>query len=262
MEHLFGCTAKVDAPFYKLDARVKLLAILGFIVVITTLSSFLALGLGILFLFTLALLARVEMMTVIKRVLWIFPFAGMLVVVFPFITPGDPLWQGQAGPFTLTATAQGLTWAAVLALRVFNAILALTLLTATTSFRELMQAFRSLRVPEVFVQTVEFMVRYIMVLLDEVSRMRVARQARCFQSGHSLLHWHTVKTLGQMIGVLFLRSCGRGERVYLAMLARGLTTGGVTRPGGSLRIQDVGWGFLITIIAVGLWLVEAGVYLW
>lgn len=262
MEHLFGCTTKGDSAFYKLDARVKLLAILAFIVIVTTLGSFLALGLGIIFLLTLALISKVEMMAVVKRVLWIFPFAGVLVVVFPFITPGDPVWQGQAGPFSLTATSQGLVWAAVLALRVFNAVLALTLLTATTSFRELMLALRSLKVPEVFVQTVEFMVRYILVLLDEANRMRVARQARCYKRGSSLLHWHTIKTLGQMIGVLFLRSCGRGERVYLAMLARGLSSGGLARSEGSLRIQDLGWGALITVFAMGLWLVEAGVYRW
>lgn len=262
MEYLFGCTTKIDSPLHKLDARVKLLAILGYIIVITTLSSFFALGAGIIFLLALALLSRVELMMVIKRLFWVFPFAGALVVIFPFITPGDPVWQAQAGGFTLTATAQGLAWALVLALRVLNAVLALTLLTATTSFRELMQTFRDLRVPAVFVQTIEFMIRYILVLVDEAGRMRIARQARCFKKGRSLLDYHTVKTLGQMIGVLFLRSCGRGERVYLAMLARGLSANRVDRPGRNLGVRDVGWGALITVFAVSLWLAEAGVYKW
>ncbi|MEW5954155.1 MAG: cobalt ECF transporter T component CbiQ [Bacillota bacterium] len=262
MEYLFGCTTRINSPLHKLDARVKLLAILGYIVIITTLSSFFALALGIIFLLALALLSRVELVMIIKRLLWIFPFAGALVVIFPFITPGDPVWQARVGMITLTATAQGLSWALVLALRVLNAVLALTLLTATTSFRELMQTFRDLRVPAVFVQTIEFMVRYILVLVDEANRMRVARQARCFKKGRSLLDYHTVKTLGQMIGVLFLRSCGRGERVYLAMLARGFSSVTVSRAGRNICVRDVGWGALIAVVAVCLWLAEAGVYKW
>jgi len=38
-----------------------------------------------------------------------------------------------------------------------------------------------------------------------------------------LFHFFTLKTLGQLIGVLFMRSWERGERVYLAMAARGFT---------------------------------------
>jgi cobalt/nickel transport system permease protein len=48
-------------------------------------------------------------------------------------------------------------------------------------------------------------------------RMRIARESRGF-SGGSLRSWPVV---ARSAGALFIRSYERGERVHLAMLARG-----------------------------------------
>ena len=47
--------------------------------------------------------------------------------------------------------------------------------------------------------------------------MKRARDSRCF--GGKWI-WHA-KTIGHMIGTLFLRSYERGERIYIAMVSRG-----------------------------------------
>jgi cobalt/nickel transport system permease protein len=62
-----------------------------------------------------------------------------------------------------------------------------------------------------------FMYRYSFILIDEMHRMRRARDSRSF-GGRWL--WQT-RVIGHMVGTLFLRSFHRGERVYLAMLSRG-----------------------------------------
>jgi cobalt/nickel transport system permease protein len=62
-----------------------------------------------------------------------------------------------------------------------------------------------------------FMYRYSFILIDEMHRMKRARDSRSF-GGRSF--WQT-QVIGHMIGTLFLRSFHRGERVYLAMLSRG-----------------------------------------
>ncbi|GAI20757.1 unnamed protein product, partial [marine sediment metagenome] len=51
----------------------------------------------------------------------------------------------------------------------------------------------------------------------EVMRMKQARDSRNF-GGKRL--WQ-IRTIGNMIGTLFIRSYERGERVYAAMVARG-----------------------------------------
>ena len=61
------------------------------------------------------------------------------------------------------------------------------------------------------------MYRYIFILVDEVMRMTRARDSRSF-GGRWL---RQIGTVGNMIGVLFIRSYERGERVYAAMMARG-----------------------------------------
>ena len=71
--------------------------------------------------------------------------------------------------------------------------------------------------PRVMVMILSFMYRYIFVLVDEVMHIKQARDSRNF-GGKRL--WQ-LRTIGNMIGTLFIRSYERGERVYAAMVARG-----------------------------------------
>jgi cobalt/nickel transport system permease protein len=61
------------------------------------------------------------------------------------------------------------------------------------------------------------MVRYVSVVSGDLQRMRVARESRGY-SGGRVGH---LKAVAAGAGSLFVRSYERGERVHLAMLARG-----------------------------------------
>jgi cobalt/nickel transport system permease protein len=93
------------------------------------------------------------------------------------------------------------------------------LLAATATFPGVLRALESLRTPRLLVLTASFMFRYVFVIADEARRMRTALSARGYHPRHLLASG----ALGRMVGALFLRSYARGERVYLAMLARGFT---------------------------------------
>ena len=86
-----------------------------------------------------------------------------------------------------------------------------------TPFRTLLVAIRRLGVPGTLVATLQFMYRYLFVLTEELDRMVQARRARTFRRT-GRLDWGLLTGL---IGILFLRSYERGERVHAAMLARG-----------------------------------------
>ena len=90
------------------------------------------------------------------------------------------------------------------------------------------------------------MYRYIFVLVDEILRMKQARDSRNF-GGNRL--WQ-LRTIGNMIGTLFIRSYERGERVYAAMLARGYVGRTRTLNRLNFRLADVyfGIGFGLVII--------------
>jgi cobalt/nickel transport system permease protein len=110
-------------------------------------------------------------------------------------------------------------------------VLAATLLAATTEPRSLLRGLERLRLPQVLVQILMFMIRYADVVGGELRRMRVARESRGFQARHL----GALRVLGTAAGSLFIRSYERGERVHLAMLSRGysgrLPTGPVTAVG-------------------------------
>ncbi len=67
------------------------------------------------------------------------------------------------------------------------------------------------------VATLQFMERYRHVLIDELDRMATARRARTFDR-RGALAW---SLLTGLIGMLFLRTFERAERVHGAMVARG-----------------------------------------
>ena len=261
MDILLG-QVKEDSPLYKVDARVKLLAILVFIAFTSTIKALTVLGIAAVFMLGMAAAARITPGIILKRLAWVIPFTGGMIVFFPFIMPGDAVLHLNLGLFSLTATDKGVAHAVMLSLRVFVAVMAVTLLVSTTKFSDLACALRNLRVPVIFVELIEFTIRYIFVLTDEVARMKTARRARNFQNGRSLFNRHTFRTLGQTVAVLFIRSYERGERIYSAMLARCYSGQIKTKEVFSLRTADWCWGLSIAAAGMCLRLVEFGGVVW
>lgn len=246
----------------RLDPRVKIVSLAGFIFIMTSSDSIAALLCGMAFLVLLGALAGVSLTMFAKRLLWILPFGGTMAIILPFVVPGAVIAQFHIGALALTMSLEGLIRAALLTLRMGLGIFAVTLLIATTGFGRLMLGLRQMHLPYVFVAMVEFTVRYINVLLDELKTMSLARKARGFESGRSFLHSRTFATLGSQVGVLFMRAGNRGERVYQAMLSRGYSgeTGAVLSNG--LRPFDIGLGFGILAMAMFLQVYDAGGWQW
>ncbi len=90
-------------------------------------------------------------------------------------------------------------------------------LASTTTVSELLRGLDRLRLPKVLTGIMSFMIRYGDVIADEMHRMRVARISR----GHDPRWIWQVKAVASSAGALFIRSFERGERVHVAMLARG-----------------------------------------
>ena len=76
--------------------------------------------------------------------------------------------------------------------------------------------------PRVVTAIAGFMVRYLgIVIAGEARRMHIARQSR----GYDPRWLWQARGVAASAGTLFVRSYERGERVHLAMLARGASTG-------------------------------------
>ena len=94
---------------------------------------------------------------------------------------------------------------------------AAVLLGATTTFPDVLHAMERLRVPPAATRRRALMYRYLFVVAGEARRMRLSLQARGYAPRSAL----QAGAIGRVAVALFLRSHDRGERVQLAMRARG-----------------------------------------
>lgn len=200
---------------------------------------------------------RTPLVYTLKRLLVISPFALAVVVLFPILEPGRPVWTLGLGPWTVNVTEEGLVRAGHLAAKFLLSAWATLLLLATTRFQDVLQGLTRLHVPRAFVVQLAFLYRYLWVLLDEVMRMRQARAAR----DGGLGPWRVRFDSGVgVLGVLFLRTYDRAERIYWAMAARGFD--GTLHAPIQSHMQAKDWVFLAGAVAVAgaAILLDKGIY--
>jgi len=180
-----------------------------------------------------------------------------VAITLVFTLPGQTLFTLQLGGWEIRASDAGLVRFGSVLVRSWLSVQMAILLVATTRIPDLLHALRHLRVPTLLVTILAFMVRYLSVLVDEVTRLLRARQARSAASaqgkaGGSLL-WRA-RIAGNMAGQLFLRSLERSDRIYSAMLARGFRGQYVTVNPHRMRRRD--W------LALGVALAALGMLQW
>ncbi|MEV4019168.1 cobalt ECF transporter T component CbiQ [Nonomuraea angiospora] len=231
-----------DSVVHRLPPQCKLLAVFAFaiVVVATPRERFWAFAVYAALLGAVAVAARVPLTYVLRRMVIEVPF-----MLFAFLIPVIGLGE-RTMVLGVSLSVPGL-WAAwnILAKATLG-VIASILLAATTEPRVILIGAQRLRLPALLVQIAMFMLRYMDVIVDEMRRMRVARESRGFEA-RDLRH---VPVIARSAGALFIRSYERGERVHLAMLSRGYT-------GKMPMIQDISasvrqWGIALALPAVAL----------
>ena len=203
------------SPVHRAPAHLKVLALLGFmlLVVATPRGWWPAYAGFLLVLVAVIAVSQVPPAYLLKRMVVEVPFV-VFAVLMPFIATGP-----RVEVLGVTVSEHGLAAAGALLAKGTLGVLASLTLAATTEPRHLLAGLERLRVPNLLVQIMGFMIRYLDVVTDEMGRMKVARESRGFRAS-SVRHW---PILARSSGALFIRSYERGERVHLAMLARGYT---------------------------------------
>ena len=104
------------------------------------------------------------------------------------------------------------------------AIVAVSAVAASTTVAETVGGLRRLRLPAWSCEMVALTARQLDVLRDEIGRLRLAGSIRAGTRG-ARGEWSAV---GRSLGVLFVRSMERMDRLQVAMAARGGTRLGAT----------------------------------
>jgi cobalt/nickel transport system permease protein len=247
MKHSFLDRYSNGASFiHRLDPRTKLITVFLFILAVSLTSQVLWLVFALYFVLvaTLIILSRVPVLYILKRSLVIIPFVLLVAVFIPFFKEGEPIASFHIWTWHVSATYYGLQVLVTILVKAWLSILSLILLTSTTKITDLLRGMEQLRLPRVMVMIFSFMYRYIFVLVDEVMRMKQARDSRNV-GGSRLRH---IKTVGSMAGTLFIRSYERGERVYTAMLSRGYD-------GRTRTLHQLNFGLSDLLFSIGFVLV-------
>lgn len=204
-----------DSPVHRAPPHVKIVALLGFVLVVVATprdwfwayAGFLA-GLGVVI-----AVSRVPVTSLLKRLVVEVPFV-VFAALLPFVASGP-----RVEVLGVAVSAPGLLAGWGLLVKGTLGVLASLTLAATTPADDVLRGLQRLRLPELIVQIMGFMVRYLDLVIDELSRMVVAMRSRGCDP-RAPRHW---PALAKALGALFIRSYERGERVHLAMLSRGYT---------------------------------------
>jgi cobalt/nickel transport system permease protein len=198
---------------HQIPPHIKILAGLLFIVVAvsTDITNWPAFVAYFAIIITITQIAKLPIITVFKRSLIEVPFV-LFALLMPFFGTGEVVEVGS-----LNLYVDGLLAGASIVVKGTLGILVAINLSATTTAREILNGLEILKMPTPMVQIASFMLRYVNVVNDEMLRMAVARASRGFEAT-GVRQWPVLATAA---GALFIRSYERGERVHLAMIARG-----------------------------------------
>ncbi len=206
--------------FHQWDPRFKVVSLFLFcymVVSLGTLSwSTVALGIAIL----AALACRIPLHRAGKRLLAMAGFLTMFLIVLPFTAP---LREGETlvylpGLDGLPLHMAGFFLALMVVIKACAVALMMEPLFATAPLSVTLAALSRLGVPDSVGQMVLLSHRYIFVFLHEMTRMYRGMRVRGFVPATDIA---TMNAMGNFLGMLFVRSFERTQRVYEAMLCRG-----------------------------------------
>ncbi len=224
--------AKRKGLLQSLDPRVKLVSMVVLIFAVAMTRDIRLLAIVYVLTLVFAWASRIELGFFIKRV-WVFIpiFAGiiMIPILFNVFMPGDALVtlatlgpNAHLGPFALppflTITSQGMMVAILFILRVATCVSAAVLLFLTTPRDLLFKSLRSIKVPKVYVLTLDMCYRYIFLFTNMVRDFYTAKKSRSIKT---LPMMEEQKWVGGRVGYTLIKSLSMSEKVHGAMVSRG-----------------------------------------
>lgn len=249
-----------DSPIHQLDARVKILAVLLFIIILFLIRGIFEYAIITLFLVAVIKLSKVPfkfMIRGLKPILYILIFTVALNVL---MTPGTELFKLDLRIFTLLVTVEGVKTGLYMMTRLIYLVLGTSLLTLTTSplmltdgIEKLLKPFEVIKVPaHEIAMMMTIAIRFIPTIAEEADKIMKAQTARGadFESGGIV---RRAKAMIPLLVPLFVSSFRRADDLAVAMDAR-CYHGGANRTRMKVmrlgRYDAVAAGVLVLLVAV------------
>jgi len=220
--------------FQRIDARVKVLFLLSFIVIVSLKRDVLPETCIWIFVFVLTLFSRLSILKVYRRVLllgFVFGFLVALPSAFNVITRGEIIfpivrlpksyhfWIYHI-PADIGLTREGIHGVTMLTLRVINSLSLSFLVLYTTPFHEVIRALKLLKVPDSFLIIMTLCYKYIFIFSKTVEDMHLAKKSRVVRE---LNHAEAREWIAGRMAFIFRKSRLKCEEVFKAMIGRGFS---------------------------------------
>ena len=222
-EMTLGQYYKADSVLHKLDARVKLLGTLLFVITLFFPKSLLSLGIATVFLAFTIKLTKVPFSMMIRGVKPLFVIICFSAIINMISVGGEVLIK--LGPVSITK--QGLWMAFYLVIRLVYLVIGSSVMTFTTTPNQLTdgleKGFRFLKKVHIPVHEIAMMMsialRFIPILTEELDKIMKAQMSRGvdFESGNIL---ERGKKLIPVLVPLFIAAIRRASDLAMAMDAR------------------------------------------
>ena len=221
-----------NSVIHRMDARVKILLSIVYIVILFVINSAKAYALFGAFTVILVLLSRVPLKYIIKGLkpmLYILIFTAAINL---FMTGGSAvLWQSHLWG-SLKITKEGLKAAIQMALRLVFLVMGTSLLTLTTTplmltdgIEKLLKPFNVIKVPShEIAMMMTIAIRFIPTLSEETEKIMKAQMARGadFESGNI---FRRTKAMVPILVPLFISAFKRADDLAIAMDSRCYNSG-------------------------------------
>jgi energy-coupling factor transporter transmembrane protein EcfT len=252
--------------FRKLDARVKVLFLIFFVVIISLKRNIFPEVIISVFTFLLVAISRVHLFRFYQKVIGLTFLFGFLVAfpsAFNVVTPGEmifPVVTLQQPyhfwiyliPQQIGITRQGSEGVTMLCLRIMNSLTISLLVIHTTSFHRFIKALQVFRVPGAFLLIITLSYKYIFIFAKTVENMYLARKSR--QVGMVRNEEARIWIAGRMAH-MFRKTMSRYDEMYRAMVARGFAEEVKLSGFGPLTLLDrLSCGFFFLIGIILLWI--------
>lgn len=254
----FGQYYPADSPVHRLDARVKLLLTLLFVVAIFFVNSYFGFLLTAVVLVLIVLIAKLPMMSVLKSVrgiLFIVLFTAVINLFFGSRDGSEILWSA----WVLKITKSGVHTTIKMILRLVLLISGASLLSLTTTpvaladgLEGLLSPLKKIKVPvHDIAMIMSIALRFIPTLFEETNKIISAQKARgaSFDTGGIFAR---AKALVPVLIPLFVNSFKRADELAFAMDARCYNA---TPNRTKMKVSKVGVGDFVAVLIIVLYFV-------
>lgn len=247
----FGQFYPVNSPVHRLDARVKLLLTIVFVVAIFFVKTYFGFMLTIALLLLIILMARLPLASVLRSVRGILFIVIFTAVLNLFLVKGEEVlahWE------FITIYKEGVHTTVKMVLRLVLLITGASILSLTTTpvaladgMESLMRPLKLIKVPVHDIAIImSIALRFIPTLFEETNKIISAQKARgaSFDTGGLFAR---AKALLPVLIPLFVNSFRRADELAFAMDARCYNA---TEHRTKMKVAKLGWGDLTATLLV------------